>query len=65
MAKTPSRTTAEILDQIVKARQVLDYFDERALDERGEFQDAATVRSRLNAAKAHVLRAMEKAQSLR
>ncbi|MBF0462261.1 MAG: hypothetical protein HQL87_12795 [Magnetococcales bacterium] len=65
MAKTPSKTTAEILDQVAKARQVLDYFDERALDERGEFQEAATVRARLNAAKAHVLRAMEKAQSLR
>ena len=65
MAKTPSKTTADILEQVARARLALDYFAERVLDDRGEFQDAATVRSRLNAAKAHVLRAMEKAQGLR
>ncbi|MBF0161510.1 MAG: hypothetical protein HQL88_04405 [Magnetococcales bacterium] len=65
MPKTPSKTAVEIFDQVNKARQLLDYFNERALDDRGEFQDVATVRSRLNAVKAHVTRAMEKAQSLR
>lgn len=65
MPKTPSKTAGEILDQITKARQVLDYFAESALDTRGEFQDGATVRSRLNAAKAHITRAIEKAQDIR
>ncbi len=65
MPKPASKTTDEIFDQVAKARQVLDYFNERALDGRGEFLDAATVRARLNAAKAHVMRAVEKAQGLR
>lgn len=65
MPKTPSKTAGEILDQVIKARQVLDYFDGNALDARGEFQDGATVRARLNAAKAHVTRAIEKAQSIK
>ncbi|MEO5339224.1 MAG: hypothetical protein H7837_01710 [Magnetococcus sp. MYC-9] len=65
MAKKASQTVAEIFDQVAKARQALDFFDERALDERGEFLDAAAVRARLNAAKAHVMRGMEKAQNLR
>ena len=65
MSKTPAKTTDEILDQVAKARSILDYFNADALDERGGFQDAAAVRARLNAAKAHLLRAMEKAQTLR
>lgn len=65
MSKVPSKTAREILDQVAKAKQVLDYFGEGALDARGEFQDGATVRARLNAAKAHITRAIEKAQTIR
>lgn len=65
MPKTPSKTASEILDQVAKARQILDYFGETAMDARGELQDGATVRARLNAAKAHITRAIEKAQSIR
>ncbi|MEO5363646.1 MAG: hypothetical protein H7838_08490 [Magnetococcus sp. DMHC-8] len=65
MAKSLSRTGAELLDQVAKARLILDCFNEDALNERGELADPAVVRSRLNAAKAHLLRAMEKAQLLR
>ncbi len=64
MAKTPSKMSDEILDQVAKARLVLDYFNGRILDDRGSFVDPTAVRSRLNAAKAHLLRAMEKAQGL-
>lgn len=65
MPKTISKTAGEILDQVAKARQILDSFDEISMDTRGEFQDGAAIRTRLNAAKAHILRAMEKAQSIR
>ncbi|MBF0311298.1 MAG: hypothetical protein HQL56_17410 [Magnetococcales bacterium] len=65
MPKTPSKTSAEILDQVNKARQALDYFNERILDDRGEFPDGAALRSRLNAANAHVMRAIEKARTLK
>ncbi|MBF0184012.1 MAG: hypothetical protein HQM06_06455 [Magnetococcales bacterium] len=65
MAKTPGKLAGEIIDQVVKARQILDYFNEQALDARGEFQDGATLRAKLNAAKAHLLRALEKAQTIR
>ncbi|MEO5352993.1 MAG: hypothetical protein H7835_07250 [Magnetococcus sp. XQGC-1] len=64
MAKMPSKVSDEILDQVAKARSVLDYFNGRILDDRGGFVDPTAVRSRLNAAKAHLLRAMEKAQGL-
>ncbi|MBF0097345.1 MAG: hypothetical protein HQM04_10125 [Magnetococcales bacterium] len=65
MSKTPSKLAGEIFDQVHKARQILDYFNEQALDGRGELADGALVRSRLNAAKAHLMRALEKAQTLR
>lgn len=64
MSKTPSKMSDELLDQVAKARSVLEYFNGQIRDERGGFLDPATVRSRLNAAKAHLLRAMEKAQGL-
>ncbi|MBF0400466.1 MAG: hypothetical protein HQL80_01265 [Magnetococcales bacterium] len=65
MSKTASKTASEILDQVAKAKQILDHFNEAALNARGEFQEGATVRAHLNAAKAHITRAIEKAQSIR
>ncbi|WP_041641234.1 hypothetical protein [Magnetococcus marinus] len=65
MAKTTDKTSNEILDQVVKAREALDYFSNKTSTARGERQDGAEIRARLNAAKAHILRALEKAQSLR
>ncbi|MBF0426206.1 MAG: hypothetical protein HQL66_10365 [Magnetococcales bacterium] len=64
MAKTTHKTAQEILDQVAKAREVLAYFAPSALDERGGFRNPSEVRARLNAAKAHIVRAGEKAQSL-
>lgn len=64
MSKPPSKTAPEILDQVNKAREALAYFEPRALDSKGEFSDGATVRARLNAAKAHIIRAIEKAQGV-
>ncbi|MBF0610174.1 MAG: hypothetical protein G8345_00070 [Magnetococcales bacterium] len=63
--KTLAKTVSEIYDQIDKAKQALEYFNEQATNDRGEFRDTTTVRSRLNAAKAHVTRAIEKAQTLK
>lgn len=65
MAKTPSKVAHEILDQVTKARQILDELGVTTIDDRGEVKDAAGVRSRLNAAKAHITRAIEKAQSIK
>lgn len=62
---TRSRTTQEIFDQIDRAREALESLTGFPLDDRGEFQSGSEVRSRLNAAKAHVGRAIEKAQMLR
>ncbi|MBF0294627.1 MAG: hypothetical protein HQL96_05520 [Magnetococcales bacterium] len=56
--------TRDLLDQVIRARQALDYFANDALNERGELRDGTAVRSHLNAAKAHVIRAMEMAQNL-
>ncbi|MEO5345483.1 MAG: hypothetical protein H7834_03775 [Magnetococcus sp. YQC-9] len=65
MSKIAGKTTSEILDQIIKAKQALDALEKLARDERGEFADPATVRSQLNAAQAHVMRAIEKSRTLR
>ncbi|MBF0153228.1 MAG: hypothetical protein HQL64_05760 [Magnetococcales bacterium] len=65
MAKTTTKTTLEIMDQVAKARQALDYFDQRALDDRGVLRSAMEVRSHLNAARAHITRASEKADALK
>ncbi|MBF0284629.1 MAG: hypothetical protein HQL51_09240 [Magnetococcales bacterium] len=65
MAKTPSQISGELLDQVAKARQVLEALAAAPLDAKGELVDGAAVRARLNAAKAHITRALEKAQSLR
>ncbi|MBF0190821.1 MAG: hypothetical protein HQL99_06670 [Magnetococcales bacterium] len=54
-----------ILDQVVKARQSLDALERQTRDDRGEFADAASVRALLNAAQAHVMRAIEKSRVLR
>ncbi|MBF0178627.1 MAG: hypothetical protein HQM03_01235 [Magnetococcales bacterium] len=59
-----AKGTRDLLDQVVRARQALDYFSNGALNERGELHDGTAVRSHLNAAKAHVIRAMEMAQNL-
>ncbi|MBF0136919.1 MAG: hypothetical protein H7833_05180 [Magnetococcus sp. DMHC-1] len=65
MPKKTSKIAQEIFDQVAKARQALDYFAEQALDDRGEFRDGTQVRARLNAARAHVTRAIEKANALK
>ncbi|MBF0212513.1 MAG: hypothetical protein HQM00_02980 [Magnetococcales bacterium] len=65
MAKTIGRTSSDILDQINKARQALDALEKLGRDDRGEFVESATVRSLLNAAQAHVMRAIEKSRQLR
>ncbi|MBF0340536.1 MAG: hypothetical protein HQL95_06165 [Magnetococcales bacterium] len=65
MPKPPAKTTSEILDQITKARQALDSLERLSRDDRGEFADPSSLRSLLNAAQAHVMRAMEKARTLR
>ncbi|HIJ82600.1 MAG: hypothetical protein HW380_595 [Magnetococcales bacterium] len=65
MSKTPSKVAREILDQVTKARQILDELGVATIDDRGGFKDATAIRSRLNAAKAHIMRAIEKAQSIK
>ncbi|MBF0272333.1 MAG: hypothetical protein HQL98_09755 [Magnetococcales bacterium] len=67
MSKTAARNTnaSGILDQVVKAKQALDALERQARDDRGEFVEAATVRALLNAAQAHVMRAIEKSRVLR
>lgn len=65
MGKTLAKITQEIFDQVLRARQALDALEQCPLDGRGEFLESVKVRSQLNAAKAHVLRAIEKAQTLR
>ncbi|MEO5329834.1 MAG: hypothetical protein H7829_16515 [Magnetococcus sp. THC-1_WYH] len=64
MSKTPSKTAQELLEQVSKAKLILNELEVSVLDARGGVKDAALIRSRLNAAKAHIMRAMEKAQIL-
>ncbi|MBF0627796.1 MAG: hypothetical protein HQL91_06195 [Magnetococcales bacterium] len=65
MAKTVAQNSQDLLDQIAKAKQALEALERLGRDNRGEFLDPATVRSLLNAAQAHVLRAVEKSRLLR
>lgn len=65
MSKTPSKTARELLDQVSKAKLILNELEALEIDDRGGFKDAALIRSRLNAAKAHIMRAIEKAQILK
>ncbi|MBF0437849.1 MAG: hypothetical protein HQL93_01885 [Magnetococcales bacterium] len=62
--KVLAKATPEILDQVTKAKQALASLEQLPQDGHGEFQEAVTVRALLNAAKAHVIRAIEKAQML-
>ncbi len=57
--KTRAQTTHDILDQVAKAQKILNDLNETTC------QEGATVRSRLNAAKAHIMRAIEKAQTMK
>ncbi|MEO5330387.1 MAG: hypothetical protein H7839_00045 [Magnetococcus sp. YQC-5] len=63
--KSIAKTSKEIFDQVAKAKEALDGLNQCVMDDRGEFQEGVVVRSRLNAAKAHVMRAIEKAQTLK
>lgn len=65
MPKTIAKTSGEILDQIAKARQALDTLERLERDDRGEFVETSSLRSQLNAAQAHIMRAIEKARTLR
>ncbi|MEO5365312.1 MAG: hypothetical protein H7831_02950 [Magnetococcus sp. WYHC-3] len=65
MAKTPPAPTGDILDQVNKASAILEQIRLALQNPRSDPLDGATLRARLNAAKAHVTRAMEKAQNLR
>ncbi|MBF0417353.1 MAG: hypothetical protein HQL86_03785 [Magnetococcales bacterium] len=65
MAKIAGKLTQEILDQTAKARVALDALDRLARNDNGEFADPAIVRAQLNAAQAHVMRAIEKSRTLR
>lgn len=64
MPKTSPKTSEEIIDQVRKARQLLQELEQTPIHPRDGLKEGAQVRARLNAAKAHILRALEKAQTL-